>query len=568
MDEMVRRLERSEARRRSPARKGDDALRRRSVELVAPLPGGPRRAHHRALGAPDAHPLGVVHPGRRHDPDQRAAARRPGLGGRLRARARAGAPARTRPRRPRSGPGCTATRAPSGPWATWRGCPPPPGSGLVGIDGDDPGRRAGRSETGPDADERSSDRRRSSAIGQASSALGPGSSSRDRARSASCRRPMLRRPLGLRALSARIAFSSSAIGSPSSSRPTNAGRVVEVVGRRDQVRVRPQRVAPGDPALLAQQPPQLGGVAQLARPQLQPDDRGERLLGRAAGGAPPPQRLAQRRRPGQPLADRVGDHRVHPALDQREQRLQPGQRRLLLGRGLAARTCPTAWPPRSRRGSTGRCRGPAPRSARCRRVMPRAYSSTVPSSRSRSHADVREQPLVRRLPGGQVDHHLAGGPVEARRELLDVLRQQRGRPGPARPGTPMSVEVSTSAASWASPLPSWLPNARPPIWPSIASIGPAAARTSSGIASTQAPDTRWATGSHSRFQVGRLAVDPLARRPRRRSRWPRPGTSVAGSSHSSASLTASLHGGPLRAGQRRGGGRQALLGDAAPPGRS
>jgi predicted metal-dependent hydrolase len=33
VDEMVRRLERSEARRRSPARTGDDALRRRSMEL-------------------------------------------------------------------------------------------------------------------------------------------------------------------------------------------------------------------------------------------------------------------------------------------------------------------------------------------------------------------------------------------------------------------------------------------------------------------------------------------------------------------------------------------------------
>ena len=33
VDEMVRRLERSEARRRSPARKGDDELRRRSLEL-------------------------------------------------------------------------------------------------------------------------------------------------------------------------------------------------------------------------------------------------------------------------------------------------------------------------------------------------------------------------------------------------------------------------------------------------------------------------------------------------------------------------------------------------------
>src|SRR3954447_7076994 len=34
VDEMVRRVERSEARRRSPARTGDDALRRRSVELA------------------------------------------------------------------------------------------------------------------------------------------------------------------------------------------------------------------------------------------------------------------------------------------------------------------------------------------------------------------------------------------------------------------------------------------------------------------------------------------------------------------------------------------------------
>jgi predicted metal-dependent hydrolase len=33
VDEMVRRLERSEARRRSPARKGDDELERRSLEL-------------------------------------------------------------------------------------------------------------------------------------------------------------------------------------------------------------------------------------------------------------------------------------------------------------------------------------------------------------------------------------------------------------------------------------------------------------------------------------------------------------------------------------------------------
>ena len=44
----------------------------------------------------------------------------------------------------------------------------------------------------------------------------------------------------------------------------------------------------------------------------------------------------------------------------------------------------------------------------------------------------------------------------------------------------------------------------PPIWPTIDSSGPAACLASAGIASTQAPDIRWATGSHSRCQVGRV----------------------------------------------------------------
>ena len=85
VDEMVRRLERSEARRRSPARKGDEALHRRSVELSRRYLDGRRRPGQRALGAADAHPVGVLHPGGRDHPDQRAAARRPRLGGRLRA---------------------------------------------------------------------------------------------------------------------------------------------------------------------------------------------------------------------------------------------------------------------------------------------------------------------------------------------------------------------------------------------------------------------------------------------------------------------------------------------------
>ncbi len=106
------------------------------------------------------------------------------------------------------------------------------------------------------------------------------------------------------------------------------------------------------------------------------------------------------------------------------------------------------------------------------------------------------------------------------------------RSGPT--GMPRSVDVSTSAASWASPCPSWLPNAMPPICPTIASIGPAAERTSSGSPSTQAADRRRATGSHSRFHVGMPALTQSDAVQATTSCAPA-GNSVTGSSHSSAS---------------------------------
>ena len=84
--------------------------------------------------------------------------------------------------------------------------------------------------------------------------------------------------------------------------------------------------------------------------------------------------------------------------------------------------------------------------------MPRAYCSTAPEQPLLQPRHVGEQPLVGGLAGGQEDHDLAGGPVEVLGELLDVLRQQRRYPvGPT--GMPISVEVSTSAASWASAVP-------------------------------------------------------------------------------------------------------------------
>src|SRR5690606_4046147 len=116
--------------------------------------------------------------------------------------------------------------------------------------------------------------------------------------------------------------------------PDERGRVVQVVRRGDEVGVGPQRVATRDAALLAEQPPQLGGGAQPPGAQLEPDHGGEGLLGRATGRATAAQRLAECLGAGQPLAHGVGDDRVDPALDQREHRLQPGEGRLLLRRGL------------------------------------------------------------------------------------------------------------------------------------------------------------------------------------------------------------------------------------------
>ena len=341
MDEMVRRLERSEARRRSPARTGDDALRRRSVELVAPLP---RRA------APSPRPCGGCRtmstrwasctPGRRHDPGQRAPARRPGLGRRLRARPRAGPPARARPRQARSGPGCAATRAPSGRWATWRGCRPRPGSGLVGTDGDDVRREPTRTH-----DERhprridARRRRRSSAIvglrvprPRLVGLVSPGRSRRSGVGLA---------PAAAPSRSRRIAFSSSAIGSPSSSRATNAAGSSR--SSADGIRSGCAHSAsrPSIPRCSPSSRHSSAALRSCRGRSSSPTIVANVCSAGPARRAPPAQRLAQRRRPGQPVADRVRDHRVHPALDQREQRLQPGQRRLLRRAWSAARTSPS-----------------------------------------------------------------------------------------------------------------------------------------------------------------------------------------------------------------------------------
>ena len=106
-------------------------------------------------------------------------------------------------------------------------------------------------------------------------------------------------------------------------------------------------------------------------------------------------------------------------------------------------------------------------------------------------------------------------------------------------GSPTSVEVSTSVASWARPWPSWEPNAIPPIEPIMASSGPACALASSGRPSTQARETCSAIGEHSFSQVGMVASTHCRGVQAVEVRTPA-GSDVAPSSHTSPSAIASV----------------------------
>ncbi|SHV47415.1 Uncharacterised protein [Mycobacteroides abscessus subsp. abscessus] len=96
----------------------------------------------------------------------------------------------------------------------------------------------------------------------------------------------------------------------------------------------PDRVALVDADGIGQPAPQVRRLAQLARAQLQPHQGREGLFGRAAGGAAPAQCLAEGRSRRDALAERVGHHGLHPALDQSQQGFQPLQGLFLLRCGF------------------------------------------------------------------------------------------------------------------------------------------------------------------------------------------------------------------------------------------
>ena len=84
---------------------------------------------------------------------------------------------------------------------------------------------------------------------------------------------------------------------------------------------------------------EVGGVAQPAGAQLEPDEGAEGLLGRPAGGPAAAHGLAERVGLGEVVAGRAVGDDVDPPLDEGEQGLEPGEGRLL-GGGVLGREHP------------------------------------------------------------------------------------------------------------------------------------------------------------------------------------------------------------------------------------
>ena len=163
----------------------------------------------------------------------------------------------------------------------------------------------------------------------------------------------------------------------------------------------------------AQRAPQRRGVAQPARAQLEPDQRGEGRLGRPAGGAAAADRLLHLGGGRHPALGGLADDLVDPALDQRERGLEPGQRGLL-GRGLL-RLEQAALERLLDRGRVA--------SGRCSRIdgldlgdVDGGAAAVVLDRGEQVRAQprhVREQPLVGGLAQREVEQHVVGGDVEA-----------------------------------------------------------------------------------------------------------------------------------------------------------
>ena len=295
-------------------------------------------------------------------------------------------------------------------------------------------------------------------------------------------------------------------------------RLVEVVGGGQQVGVRPEPVAfaccrsagpwpptrwrrPAAGAAAARRPTSVANVCSAGPPEARPAAH----------------RLGQRGVPGQPVVGRGRDDGVHPALDQREQRLQPAQRHLLLRRLLGLEQAAAQQP----LDALGVARVEAALHRR-RHGLGDAPLDGLAVDRDAPGVGVHGVLQLLAQPRHVGEQPLGGG-LAQREEEPDLV----GRAGRARPRTrPRSAAPgrrcrrgpaaarrrcwsATSSASLPSAWPTWAPNIRPPIRPMIPAIGPNDIAASCGIALVIAATTFSASGSISCGPGRQGELDPL-----------------------------------------------------------
>jgi hypothetical protein len=247
--------------------------------------------------------------------------------------------------------------------------------------------------------------------------------------------------------------------------------------------------------------------------------------------------------PGQPVAGGRGHDAVDPALDEREQRLQPAQRRLLLG-GLLGLEQPAAQQRLDALG-VGRV-DPAHRTHRLVDAALDGLAVDVDAAR------VGVDRVVQLL--AQPRHVTNSRWVAASRSARNSRTSSAGRSRPAAnsatfcgsrtpapagaSGMPISPLVRTSPESRPRAWPTWAPNISPPIRPMIPASGPAIAAASAGSALVMAPTTRSASGSIRLLHAGSVC-STHSTRDQASGRSTPEGSSVTGSSHRSARRRAS-----------------------------
>ena len=297
----------------------------------------------------------------------------------------------------------------------------------------------------------------------------------------------------------------------SCSRCDEAVRVVQVGRRRQHVRVRPQGVAAVDPARVRQRGPQPGGVPQPARPQLQPDQRGEGLLRRAAGRATAAQGLAQRVRRRQARFRRPRAPPRPPSPRPAREQSPDGPAPPSAPGCPPAGTCPAAGRPAAAPGSAGRTGRPRPPAWPVSTLMPRAYPSTAPNRWDAQPRHVGEQPLVGGLAQGEIQPDLLLGHAQALPNASTFSRQQRGLAGRAQRQPDVGGADDLARQHAHAPARSGRRTSRRPWSASCRSAGrpwPASPRAAHRPC---AAPTRSATGSTSSFHAGRVASTHSAR---------------------------------------------------------